>query len=233
MGAGRGGASLRREGRGVRVTWRRIRKWRAVTWAGMAELRVNAAFAERYGRYRRREELQRLRDRYGDSGDSGDSSSSESSGDDVALDPREEREFYRTLALLKTRDPRIYRQDTAFYTGTGPDEDDEDEDDDDDDDDDGDEERARPMFLKDYERKVVLEHEGKYVDEEDEEDEEAAAKRRKVRGNGLTPPPKIPGTSSPKSHFPPSNLFLATKSLFPPQNPALPQNSHFFLLQNP
>ncbi|NWI05887.1 KRI1 protein, partial [Tichodroma muraria] len=91
----------------------------------MAEpkLRVNAAFAERYGRYRRREELQRLRDRYGDTGDSGDSDSdsSESSGDDVALDPREEREFYRTLALLKTRDPRIYREDTTFYSreGTG------------------------------------------------------------------------------------------------------------------
>ncbi|NWQ72579.1 KRI1 protein, partial [Neopipo cinnamomea] len=145
------------------------------------ELRVNAAFAERYRRYRRREELQRLRDRYGDSGDSTDSDSSESSGDNVALDPRQEREFYRTLALLKTRDPRIYQKDTTFYTqpgnlggvqtpGGGPQslggaptsssacaessgsaEEEEDE---------GQERPAKPMFLKDYERKVVLEKEG-------------------------------------------------------------------------
>ncbi|XP_072775977.1 protein KRI1 homolog [Taeniopygia guttata] len=146
------------------------------------ELRVNAAFAERYGRYRRREELQRLRDRYGDSGDStdSDSDSSESSGDDVPRDPRQDREFYRTLALLKTRDPRIYREDSTFFTGhESAEEEEEDEDDDEDD-----EERpARPMFLRDYERKVVLEKDGKFVDEEDEEDEEAAAKRRKAEAS--------------------------------------------------
>ncbi|XP_065511060.1 protein KRI1 homolog isoform X2 [Caloenas nicobarica] len=134
----------------------------------MAELRVNAAFAERYGRYRRREELQRLQDRYGDTGDTGDSSSeSESSGDDVPLDPRLERDFHRTLALLKSRDPRIYRPDATFYSQPDSSESEEEED----------EERpAKPMYLKDYERKVVLEKEGKYVDEEDEE---AAAERRK------------------------------------------------------
>ncbi|XP_074786207.1 protein KRI1 homolog [Athene noctua] len=137
------------------------------------ELRVNAAFAERYRRYRRREELQRLQDRYGDSGDSS-SSETDSSGDEVALDPRLERDFYRTLALLKTRDPRIYREDATFYSqrdsSSGSDAEEEEEE----------EERpAKPMYLKDYERKVVLEKEGKYVDEEDEEAEEAAAERRK------------------------------------------------------
>ncbi|KAM6038294.1 LOW QUALITY PROTEIN: protein KRI1 homolog [Chlamydotis macqueenii] len=137
------------------------------------ELRVNAAFAERYGRYRRREELQRLQDRYGDGRDGdGSSSESESSEDEVALDPRRERDFYRTLALLKSRDPRIYQQDTTFYnqpdSSSGSDGEEEEEG-----------RPEKPMYLKDYERKVVLEKEGKYVDEEDEENEEAAAERRK------------------------------------------------------
>ncbi|XP_038235259.1 protein KRI1 homolog isoform X2 [Dermochelys coriacea] len=134
-------------------------------------LKINAGFAARYGRYRRREELQRLQDRYGADTGAGEESSSESeeSGDDVELDPLQDRDFYRTLALLKTKDPRIYEKDATFYSQA-----------------DSLSERGRevalkrkekPMYLKDYERKVILEKEGKY--EEDEEDEEAAAERRK------------------------------------------------------
>uniref|UniRef100_A0A8C8SEF7 Protein KRI1 homolog n=1 Tax=Pelusios castaneus TaxID=367368 RepID=A0A8C8SEF7_9SAUR len=93
------------------------------------ELKINAAFAARYGRYRRREELQRR---------------------EPELDPQQDRDFYRTLALLKTKDPRIYQKDATFYSqgdsssdsgreAAAP------------------ERKEKPMYLKDYERKVVLE----------------------------------------------------------------------------
>ncbi|KAL8202342.1 UNVERIFIED_CONTAM: hypothetical protein K2H54_011041 [Gekko kuhli] len=131
--------------------------------AARGELRVNAAFAERYGRYRRREELQRLQDRYGDAGDSAESSS-ESEDEEEARDPEADSTFYRTLALLKTKDPRIYQQDGGLGSQEGSSSESEDE-----------KphskkkkKKEKPMYLKDYERRVILEKGGKYVDEEED-----------------------------------------------------------------
>uniref|UniRef100_A0A3Q1EU09 Protein KRI1 homolog n=1 Tax=Acanthochromis polyacanthus TaxID=80966 RepID=A0A3Q1EU09_9TELE len=118
--------------------------------SGKSELKINSQFAQKYEKYRQKEELQRLKDRYGDRADDSDSESSESSSDDseVELDPEVERDFYRTLSLLKKKDPKIYEKDAKFYS-------------------EGDDAKpstskkaVKPMYLKDYERKVILEKEG-------------------------------------------------------------------------
>ncbi|XP_058024443.1 protein KRI1 homolog isoform X3 [Ahaetulla prasina] len=80
------------------------------------------------------------------------------------LDPKLDRAFYSMLGLLKTKDPRIYQKNVTFYTeedscsvavckksST--------------------KKKEKPMLLKDYERKVMVEKAGKYEDEEEEEEE--------------------------------------------------------------
>uniref|UniRef100_A0A667X2R9 Protein KRI1 homolog n=1 Tax=Myripristis murdjan TaxID=586833 RepID=A0A667X2R9_9TELE len=152
--------------------------------SGKSELKINSKFAEKYEKYRQKEELQRLKDKYGDQADGSESGSTDSSSDDseVEIDPKLDRDFYRTLSLLKKKDPKIYEKDAKFYS----------------------EEDAsaadarpstsktavKPMYLKDYERKVILEKEGasspsyvqeqkelkesfrKFVQDSDEEDSE-------------------------------------------------------------
>ncbi|KAK7940238.1 hypothetical protein WMY93_003564 [Mugilogobius chulae] len=98
--------------------------------------------------------------------DSQSSSDSSSDDSDVESDPELERDFYRTLSLLKKKDPKIYEKDVKFYSEVSST---------------GDEKPStskkivKPMYLKDYERKVILEREGKF--EDDSESDEEVAKR--------------------------------------------------------
>ncbi|XP_069802657.1 protein KRI1 homolog [Dendropsophus ebraccatus] len=138
----------------------------------MAELKINRKFAERYDRYREKEELQRLKDRYGDRGEeeSGSSSSESDSEDDVAIDPQLDKDFYRTLSLLKKKDPVIYKEDVTFYKESDPPATNHSK-----------SSKEKPMYLKDYERKVILEKEGKYEDEESSEDEDQIIQDQRAR----------------------------------------------------
>ncbi|KAM4531936.1 protein KRI1 homolog [Odontesthes bonariensis] len=142
--------------------------------SGRSELKINSKFAQKYEKYRQREELQRLKDRYGDRVDENDSESSESSSDDSEgeLDPDVERNFYRTLSLLKKKDPKIYEQDVRFYSEDASNSDAQPST--------SKKTSVKPMYLKDYERKVILEKEGKYEDDDDSDDEEAAKRRERA-----------------------------------------------------
>ncbi|XP_020511658.2 protein KRI1 homolog [Labrus bergylta] len=140
--------------------------------AGKSEFKINSKFAQKYEKYRQKEELQRLKDKYGDQADESQSEDESSSDDsEVELDPEIERDFYRTLSLLKKKDPKIYETDAKFYSeGASTSEETPSTS----------KKGVKPMYLKDYERKVILEREGKYEDDEESDDEEAIKRRERA-----------------------------------------------------
>nr|XP_022316218.1 protein KRI1 homolog [Crassostrea virginica] len=129
--------------------------------------KINEAYASKYNEWRRREELQKLRDRYGvDPELDEDSSSSESEDEDAeALTPQLEEDWLKTLAALKNKDPRIYDKSVKFYHSDensdsssekpGPSK-----------------KKDKPVYLKDYQRKVLLEKDGKLSEEDSDEVED-------------------------------------------------------------
>uniref|UniRef100_A0A915B1F1 Protein KRI1 homolog n=1 Tax=Parascaris univalens TaxID=6257 RepID=A0A915B1F1_PARUN len=130
---------------------------------GDGKLTINRAYAERYDNWRRREEMQKLRDKYGDVVESDDESST--SEEAVEWSTEDERSFLRTLAALKTHDPKIYTGESLFTAEASSSE--------------TNEAKKRevkvkrkpkPMYLKDYERKLILERAGDISEEEDEGD---------------------------------------------------------------
>ncbi|XP_071952432.1 protein KRI1 homolog [Antedon mediterranea] len=129
------------------------------------EFRINTDFAEKYDNWRRKEELQKLKDRYGEDAVDQSSSSSESEDEDAeALTPQLERDFLKTLSYVKSHDPRIYKKDEIFYDykesdGVQPTK--------------TKTKKDKPMYLKDLERKLILEKNGEMSDsDEDGENEE-------------------------------------------------------------
>lgn len=87
------------------------------------------------------------------------SSSSESEDEDAEeLTPTLEKKFLETLSALKSKDPKIYDKDMVFFEPTGDAEKPIKEK----------QTKEKPMFLKDYKRKLIVEKQGVLSDEEDD-----------------------------------------------------------------
>ncbi|OQV12823.1 Protein KRI1-like protein [Hypsibius exemplaris] len=118
---------------------------------------INTDYAKKYEDFRAKEELQKLKDKYGADAEEPETSSSESEDEDAeAITPQTERDFFKTLAILKSDDPRIYDKQQKYYEDSpepstlssgksGA-------------------EKSKPLFLREYERKILLEHKDGVVD---------------------------------------------------------------------
>ncbi|GAV02629.1 hypothetical protein RvY_13169 [Ramazzottius varieornatus] len=121
------------------------------------EFNENSGYAKRYDDWREKEEMQKLRDRYGDDvkEDDEDESTSESEDEDAeALTPQIERDFFKTLAYLKSGDADLSDKTKTFFKQE------EDSPTDDLTDVPSTSRSKKPMFLKDYERKIIMESNG-------------------------------------------------------------------------
>ena len=129
-------------------------------------LKINKTYAEKYNKFREREELQNLKDKYGDADedDESDSSSETEDEDAEALNPQLEKDWLRTLSLLKNKDPKIYQNDFSFYSKNN------------DTTERSKNKKVKPIYPKDYERKVILEKDGAISSESDEDENEAITK---------------------------------------------------------
>jgi len=123
------------------------------------DLKTDTDYAKNYNTWRQKEELHRLQMKYGDeSSDESSSSSDDDEGEEV--NDKFEKDFFKTLSCLKNKDPRIYDKNYDFFEKT--------------------EEdntsnaltkkkkKEQPVYVKDYERKLILEKGGQLSDEEEE-----------------------------------------------------------------
>ncbi|XP_062552314.1 protein KRI1 homolog [Armigeres subalbatus] len=119
------------------------------------EFRTNKSYAKHYDEFRKKEVLGQLKNLESE-GES--SSSDDETTDEEVVDAEFDKEFFRTLAYLKRRDPKKYEEKPQFFENVKPVEEvalDKRK------------KKDKPMTLKDYERKVILEKGGVYEDEDE------------------------------------------------------------------
>ncbi|XP_070160841.1 protein KRI1 homolog [Polyergus mexicanus] len=144
-----------------------------------AELKINAEYASIYDNFRQKEELHKLKARYGEDAAASDDESSDSSSsddDENIHNPQFDKEFLITLACLKSKDPRIYDEKVKFFSdiakpdtskNTEANEQEKKK-----------SKKEKALFLRDYERKIIMERDGHLSSSEDEDDARQKAKFR-------------------------------------------------------
>ncbi|XP_058804622.1 protein KRI1 homolog [Phymastichus coffea] len=142
------------------------------------EFKENNDYAKNYELWRRKEEEHKYEAKHGkkidlkfDSDEETEDSSSEDDEGEGKIPEDFDKCFYKTLACLKTKDPKIYDGDIKFFKEIdteyeeGKEKENKKE---------LKKQKEKPLFLRDYESKIVLERGGKFSDSENDEEEENA-----------------------------------------------------------
>ncbi|KAK0709031.1 KRI1-like family-domain-containing protein, partial [Lasiosphaeria miniovina] len=119
----------------------------ALASASASQLKINDEYACKFEHNKKREELQRLEEKYKTANASDDSESSEDETEDdeaVLVTEDLDAEISATLRAIKNKDPRIYDKDAVFYKPIDPE------------DEPVKEKEEKPLFLKDYHRERYL-----------------------------------------------------------------------------
>ncbi|KAF5269810.1 hypothetical protein FQR65_LT05856 [Abscondita terminalis] len=119
------------------------------------ELKTNSEYAKNYNAWRQKEEFHKLSMKYRD--DTEESSSSSDDDDVVEVNEKFEQDFFKTLSYLKNKDPRIYNKDFGCFNNA---------------EDSGKvkvkKKKDVPIFIKDYERQLLLEKNGDISDDNED-----------------------------------------------------------------
>ncbi|XP_014212934.1 protein KRI1 homolog [Copidosoma floridanum] len=133
------------------------------------KLNTDTSYAKNYDNWRKKEELNKLKTKYGEDvaldlmgdDDEDDDESSSSSDDDEGEEiPEEfEKSFYKTLACLKKKDPKIYNENVKFFDNVTISKDESKPK----------KKKEKPMTLRDYEREIIVKKGGRLSDSEEED----------------------------------------------------------------
>ncbi|XP_063608041.1 protein KRI1 homolog [Penaeus indicus] len=135
------------------------------------EFHINEQYASKYDGWRRNEELQKLKDKYGDVDDLEESESSSSDDEFAEPDnPKFNKAFLKALSAIQSKEYSDLKG-KPFFTEEdyGPKK--------------KKEKQEKPMTLKDYERHIILDHGGRLKDDEEEDGDPAERKKVSSKTN--------------------------------------------------